>query len=128
MSDYLQEIKESFLDKMFQLGIVDKKGKIIDEERYIHWLEEKEKRVQSQIRNHKEPGGYDLNLLYKDMEVVQEMLRNATGSDLPNREQEIMERFSNKQAKRNVMLNNLKQGMIRLFTWQRKTPTPERGK
>jgi len=128
MSDYLQEIKESFLDKMFQLGIVDKKGIIIDEERYIHWLEEKEKRVQSQIRNHKEPGGYDLNLLYKDMEVVQEMLRDATGSDLPNREKEIMERFSNKQAKRNAMFNNLKQGMIRLFTWQRKTPTPERGK
>ena len=128
MYDYLQEMKQNILDKMAELGIVDGHGNILDEQKYIDWLTEKEKRIQSQIRHHAEPGGYELNLLYKDMEVVQEMLRTATGAKESDHEQEIMERFSNKQEKRNVMLNNLKQGMIRLFTWQRRTPTPERGK
>ena len=131
MSDYLQEMKQNILDKMAELGIVDSQGNVLDEQKYIDWLTEKEKRIHSQIRNHAEPGGYELNLLYKDMEVVQEMLRTATGANESDREQEILERFSNKQEKRNAKIQNLKDAgkrVIRLFTWQRKPHTPERGK
>ncbi len=131
MSDYLQEVKQNVLDKMAQLGIVDDNGNILDEKKYIDWLHEKEKRIQSQIMNHDEPGGYELNLLYKDMEVIQEMIRDATGSGESDREHEIMERFSNKQEKRNATIQNMKAGVkrvVRLFTWQRKNQTPGRGK
>ena len=59
------------------------------------------------------------------------MLRTATGANESDREQEILERFSNKQEKRNAKIQNLKDAgkrVIRLFTWQRKPHTPERGK
>lgn len=131
MSDYLQEMKQNILDKMESLGIVDADGNILDEQKYIDWLQEKERLIKSQIMNHREPGGYDLNLLYKDMEVVQEMIRAATGNDTPNREQEIIERFSNKQEKQNETIQKIKDAgkrVIRLFTWQRKPQTPEHGK
>lgn len=130
MSDYLQEVKEEILDKMFHQGIVDKEGEILDEQKYTDWLTQEEDRIKSQIAHHAEPGGYNLNLLYKDLEVIQGMLRSLTDSKPSGREQELMERFSAKQEKRNATIQNMKNGakrVIRLFTFQRKT-APERTK
>ncbi|MBO4700501.1 MAG: hypothetical protein J5620_01990 [Alphaproteobacteria bacterium] len=131
MSDYLQEVKEEILDKMFHQGIVAQGGEILDEQKYTNWLTQAESNIKSQIAHHTEPGGYNLNLLYKDLEVVQEMLRSLTDSKPSGREQELMERFSAKQEKRNAKIQNLKNGakrVIRLFSFQRKPGTPEHTK
>lgn len=130
MSDYLQEVKEEILDKMFHQGIVDERGEILDEQKYTDWLIREENRIKSQIMHHTEPGRYNLNLLYKDLEVVQGMLRSLTDSKPSEREQELMERFSTKQEKRNAIIQNMKNGanrVIRLFSFQRKT-APEHTK
>lgn len=131
MSDYLQEVKEEIIDKMFRQGIVDQGGEILDEQRYTDWLTNAESNIKSQIAHHAEPGGYDLNLLYKDLEVIQEMLRSLNDSKPSGREQELMERFSAKQEKRETKIQNLKNGakrVIRLFSFQRNPRTPEHTK
>ena len=130
MSDYLQETKEAFIEKMTKMGIIDKNGAILNKQGYIDWLKEKEKRIHSQIIHHSEPGGYDLNLLHKDLEIVQEMLSNVTNIEKLDREQEIIERYVAKQEKRNARIQDIKEktkNFIRLFTFQ-KQPTPEYGK
>lgn len=119
MSDYLQEVKETIINLMMQKGIVDENGNILDKEKYTNWLKQEAARINNEIINHKEPGGQHVNLLYKDLEVVQDMLMATKGSRQKTREEERIEKLETKKS--------FLEGIKKLFTKRKMTNTPRRG-
>ena len=130
MSDYLQEVKQTIFNDMIQKGIIGKDGEILDKKQYINYLNRESRRIQAQINSHKEPGGQHINLLYKDLDVVRELLA-ITEPQQPSREDELIERVKKNQIKRKQTIQNIKDGIkkfLLLFGFQRHKPdTFERG-
>ena len=136
LDEQLNKITDDMKQELYSTRAIDTQGHVINQAEFNSIIDKKIRMCYS-IAKELETSGkrFDANDNNKILSTI-DLLRSIKGSQSlnpyaykgPNREQEIMERFSNKQEKRNVMLNNLKQGMIRLFTWQRKTPTPEREK
>jgi hypothetical protein len=105
MSDYLQDIEKLFFDELVNEHIVARDGEILNNDRYMEWLNRKSEDIRSQIRQIPEPGDaydrYRANLLYKDMDVIHKMIGRQKGS-IPsaaqkkseNREQELMNKKS----------------------------------
>ncbi len=128
MSDYLQEVKQMILGSMSTKGIIDNKGNILNQGAYVEFLTNEANRILSQIRNHEEPGGHHLNMLYKDLDVVHELL-GIVEPQQPSREEEIVQRYTEKQAKRQKMIQRLTDGALHIFGFQRRmSPEPEHGK
>ena len=130
MPDYLQEVRQVIVDDMKNQGIIDTKGEIIDIDGYVDYLVHESNRIQSQINKHQEPGGYYVNMLYKDLDVVREMLA-AVEQKQPSHESELIEKFERKQTERKAKIQKLTNGakhVIRLFGFQRKPVSSEHTK
>ncbi len=130
MPDYLQEVRKVIVDDMKNQGIIDTKGEIIDIDGYVDYLIRESNRIQSQINKHQEPGGYYVNMLYKDLDVVREML-SVVEPHKQSREEELIQRFEEKQTNRKAKIQKLTNGakqVIRLFGFQRKPVSSEHTK
>lgn len=130
MPDYLQEVRKVIVDDMKNQGIIDTKGEIIDIDGYVDYLIRESNRIQSQINKYQEPGGYYVNMLYKDLDVVREML-SVVEPHKQSREEELIQRFEEKQTNRKAKIQKLTNGakqVIRLFGFQRKPVSSEHTK
>ncbi len=112
MNDYLQDSEKQFLQEMIDAKIVAPDGKILDANKYIQWLRDKEAIIRTQIQEIPEPGDtydrYNANMLYKDIDVIRQMILRQTNPSTPNREAQIIEKTERKQSEKKTFLDGIK--------------------
>ena len=121
MPDYLQDSEKMFIKELIDAHLVAPNGEILDKDEYIQWLRNREESLRAQIQAIPEPGDvydrYNANLLYKDIDVIHQMIlrqtgsaKNDTESKFQNREQELINKrtiFTDAMKLLNKWKNNI---------------------
>ena len=105
MSDYLQDTEKLFFDELVKAQIVARNGEILDANKYMAWLKQKQNNIRSQLQQIPEPGDvydrYQANLLLKDIDVINGMIHrqqnivpNNAQRKSTNRENELLNQKS----------------------------------
>lgn len=112
MTDYLQDTKKQFLQEMIDAKIVAQDGKILDINKYIQWLRDKEAIIRTQIQEIPEPGDtydrYNANMLHKDIDVIRQMILLQTNPAPKNHEAKIIEKTERKRTEKRTFLDGIK--------------------
>ena len=112
MTDYLQDTESKYTQELIDAKIVAPNGEVLDTHKYIKLLRGHEERLREQIRQLPEPGDiydrYKANLLYKEIDIIRNMILRQTGSPSQSREDEIIERQERNINNKNKFIISIK--------------------